>query len=118
MSAPHEEVFLLLEDGGQITLEAEVGSIFLEEFNSGTVIENTGAVVRALSENTICDRSGRKAYPHELIKDSYSGNMILKRHLDEPQQYTRAWRSESGTGPKRAETEDTFITTAITPDDL
>jgi hypothetical protein len=83
-----------------------------------TDITNDTAEVRTESGNTICDRSGQKAYPHELVKDPYSGNMILPRYLDEPQQYTRAWRSESGDGPKRAETQDTFISTSVVPEDL
>ena len=79
---------------------------------------NTEAETRELSGSTICDRSGMLAYPHELVKDPYSGNMVLKRYADEPQRITRKWRSESGAGSRRAENNDTFITTAITPEDL
>ena len=82
-----------------------------------TAITNVGAVTRDESGNTICDRSGRKAYPHELVKDP-EGNMVLPRYLDEPQRETRAYRSTSGTGSKRAEQDNNFITTAVLATDL
>ena len=47
-----------------------------------TAITNTGAVTRDESGNTICPRSGFKVYPHELIKDSYTGDLVLKRSID------------------------------------
>jgi len=83
-----------------------------------TDIINVGAVVRDKSGNTICDRSGRKCYPHELVKDPYTGNMVLPQYVDDPQQITRVFRSTSGSGPRRAEQDNNFITTAILPEDL
>ena len=83
-----------------------------------TDITNDTATTRSLSGNTICDVSGFKAYPGELVQDPYTKLWVLPRFKNDPQREPRAFRSTSGQGPKRAEQDDIFITATVTVDDL
>ena len=101
------------ESGGTVLLEVD-GAVLLE---TGDAL-NTEAETRALSGNEICSKSGMKAYPGEMVVDEYTLELVLKRYKDPDQQIPRSFRSESGTGPVRGEQTDTFISVAITIDDL
>ena len=81
-------------------------------------IENLDAETNTHTNYEICPRSGRKAYPGEMIRDKYTLEFVLKRYSDTAQQEPRSFSSTSGTGPQRAETDDIFITVAVTIDDL
>ena len=110
--------YLLQEDGFKIFLEDGLGFLLLEtsEFNPGVTIENAGATTET-SHYVICTRSGFKVRPGELIKDPYSGEMVLPEFAD------RDYRVGGGRSIKprrsiRPEQTDRFITVAITTDDL
>ena len=59
------------EDGGTVLLETGY-AVLLE---TGDAL-NTTAELRPLSGNTICTRSGRKAYPHEFGVERYHSNQF------------------------------------------
>jgi len=87
----------------------------------GTPIENANATQYTGRDN-ICDRTGFRALPGELVKDAY-GNMVLKRYRDSrhPQEFVRS-TPERRHGPKRRESEPEFIDDlypgGVTSDDL
>jgi hypothetical protein len=102
--------YIALEDGDLLILENE--EIVVDEEVTATTL------FPSFSTHNVCDRSGVKAYPGELIVDPYSGNMVLKRYADEPQQETRAFSSNPARGSQRPEKDDLFITTSVTPESL
>ena len=85
-----------------------------------TDITNSTATTRDQSGNTICDRSGRKARPDELVRDPYTGLMVLPKYVDKFQpQGSRPRRTDTTTkGSRRPEKETIFITVEVTIDDL
>jgi len=82
-----------------------------------TDITNLTAEAPVYSGYSVCERSGRKAYPGELVKDPYSGLMVLKKYIDH-QEKTKAYRSRQISQVKRPEPEDQFVSTSIAPGDL
>lgn len=84
-----------------------------------TDITNDNATTPDFTGYEICDKSGFRAYPGELVRDGHSRNWVLPRFADAEQpNELRHHRSESGKGPINAEISDNFITTTVTIDDL
>ena len=98
-----------------VTLEDEEGFILLE--NSST-IENQFATIKAETRVNACERSGFRAYPGELIKEPYTDRMILKEFKDFDHDDRQPKHTHRDSRPMAVEQEDTFISTAITQDDL
>ena len=65
----------------------------------------------------LCDRSGRKAYPGELVQDPYTKMMVLPKYIDF-QFETRKYRYVRSRINKIPELDDQFISTIILPEDL
>ena len=88
----------------------------------GTTIENTGATTDSGNRYEICQRSGFRAKPGELVKDGY-GIWCLPEYADRrhPSDFDRR---RGGDKPSRGATspDDTgreiFISTAVTVNDL
>ena len=89
--------FILLEDGSYLLQEESEDSL------------NTLAGTQDHSGYSVCEKSGRKAYPGELVKDPYSGLMVLKKYVDN-QFEERAYRSTHRNGVEMAEQDDRFLT--------
>ena len=106
------EFYLSLEDDSGFLALEDVGLLLLETSYDGTLIENTTATLRDQSGFTICDRSGRKARPDELVKDPYTGLMVLPKYVDKFQpQGSRPRRTDTTTkGSRRPEKETIFLT--------
>ena len=84
--------------------------------NDGLDPTNLTAEVQAFSGNEICDRSGRKVFPGELVQDPYSKQWVLPKYQDIQQREMR-YRSVQRPTSRFSETEDAFVGT-ITADDL
>ena len=84
----------------------------------GTPITNLTAEVDGFGRYFIDDRTGFRLYPHEAVQE-WTGFFVRKRHLDKqnPQEF-RKGSEKSLSAATRSETEDTFITTSIAPEDL
>ena len=110
--------YLLQEDGLKLFLEDGLGFLLLEtsEFNPGVSIENVGATT-GTSHYLICTKSGFRAKPGELIKDPYSGEMVLPEFADKHYREGTV-RSMKPHLSIRPEQDDRFISVAITTDDL
>ena len=83
-----------------------------------TAITNSGAETREASGNNICDRSGTKAYPHELVKDPHSKNMVLPWLADTQIREFQKYRSQHTGLGVHPELPDQFISTAVLASDL
>ena len=85
---------------------------------AGTTIENTNAVPYWDNANNTCQLSGFKAKPGELV-ERWDGLMVLPQFWEarHPQDFTKSV-PETQTGSRRPEGADTFITTAISAEDL
>ena len=111
--------FLRLEDGtGVIALEgtlavpyADLLLIELEE------TLNVAAERTPVNHYVICSRSGFKVRPGALIKDPYSGEMVLPEFADRDYREGTV-RSMKPYRSIRPEQDDRFISVAITTDDL
>jgi len=112
------EDFLLLQDGGFLELEDALGFLLLETSFSGTLIENPFATTDVPTHKNACERSGFRAYPGELIKEPYTDRMILKEFKDTDHDDRQPKHTHRDSRPMAVEQEDTFISTAITVDDL
>ena len=109
--------YLLKEDGGKIILQDGSGFLTLESFDEGTALTNSTAFTPDQSGYTICDRSGKKVLPGKLVKDPYSGGMVLPQFADEYiPEHTKA--RERADGSERPEQDINWIVTPITSDDL
>ena len=82
------------------------------------VITNSDAGVDTENRYNVCQRSGFRAKPGELVEDGYGAWVLPKyaepRHL---QDFVRSLPDQLE-GSVRPEPTDTFITTAVTIDDL
>lgn len=66
-------------------------------------------ITTATTDYVICDRSGFRALPHELVVDPYSGNMVLPKYRDIDHEQTSPTRSSFKKGQLRAEQDNTFL---------
>ena len=91
---------------------------FTSSGNAGTPITNSNATTSVPVNYVICDRTGFRLIPDNLVKDGYGG-MVRKSSVDpvHPQDRVRGV-TERQKGSVSPEGDDTFISTAITPDDL
>ena len=67
-----------------------------------------------------CERSGWRALPQELVRDEYTGRLVLPQFKD-PDIRTRKYISKQiARGPLNRDDTDTenFIQTDVDPDDL
>jgi hypothetical protein len=114
------EFYLSLEDDSGFLALEDVGLLLLETSYSGTLIQNTTAQTRDQSGFTVCDRSGRKARPDELVRDPYTGGMVLPKYVDgfQPQEERPRRHDTTTKGSPRPEKDTLFITVTITVDDL
>jgi len=81
-----------------------------------TAIENANAD-SVTANSVICSKSGFRAKPGELIKDPYSGEMVLPEFADKHYREGTV-RSMKPYRSIRPEQDDRFISVAITTDDL
>ena len=118
------EHYILLEDGsGNVLLENDVGldrwpdKVQLEGSTAGE-ITNTDAIADTDNRFNVCQFSGFRALPGELVESGY-GEMVLPRFAEPRniQERVRA-QAENLQGSPRHEATDIFITTEITADDL
>lgn len=124
--------YVELEDGsGNILLEstnvvssadtiADTTSKLLLELNaSGASLDNTEAQADSQNRFNVCQFSGFRALPGELVRSAY-GELSLPKYADlfrHPQERVRV-RAEQLEGSPRNEVPDIFITDEITADDL
>ena len=111
--------FLKLEDGTGVialegTLEVPYADLLLIELEETL---NVDAERTPLNNYVICSRSGFKVRPGELIKDPYSGEMVLPEFADRDYREGTV-RSMKPYRSIRPEQDDRFISVAITTDDL
>jgi len=84
-----------------------------------TPIVNTNAVTDIGNRYNICQRSGRKAYPGELVKDPYTGAWVMPEYIDPyPHQLRVQATAELLRGAERPEQDDTFIDSITDPSDI
>jgi len=83
-----------------------------------TAITNSNAETREASGSEICDRSGTKAYPHELVKDPHSKNMVLPWLADTQIREYMSYKSQHTGQTIHPEPADNFISTAVLVSDL
>lgn len=100
----------ILQEGDPIN-----GYILLEAYQD---IENDTAGFDTASRFNICQRTGMKALPGELLTE-WHGVLVRQWSFDErnQQDFVRA-KAEILIGPRRPEPPDTFITSDVTQDDL
>ena len=91
------------------TLLGGTESTVEEVIDIGVPITNLTAETRTHSGNTICDRSGRKAYPGELRLDTYNGQWVFPKYLDVQQREGMVYRSREVKGAKHIEQDNLFI---------
>ena len=117
--------YILLENGsGNILLENDTGldafpdKVLLEAAASGASLDNTIAQTDSQNRYNVCQFSGFRAMPGELVKSAY-GELSLPKFA-EPRHMQERVRvhAENLEGSPRNEAPDTFITTAVTIDDL
>ena len=115
--------YILLEGGsGNILLEetdldAFADKILLEIDDTGA-IANTEAIQDSSNRFNVCQMSGFRALPGELVESGY-GELVLPKYA-EPRhmQDFVTNRAEELPGSPRHEAPDVFITDEITIDDL
>ena len=111
--------FLFLETGKKLLLE-DFADLLLEtsNINPGTTIANTNADTRSFSGNEICDRTGFKVLPGDLVEE-WNGHMVRPESFEpqQPQDKLRS-RPDKLPGSVSPEPSDTFISTAVSADDL
>ena len=116
--------YILLENGsGNILLENDTGldafpdKVLLEIDETGS-ITNTEAVQDSSNRYNVCQFSGFRALPDELVESGY-GELVLPKYA-EPRhmQDFVTNRAEELPGSPRNEAPDVFITDEITIDDL
>jgi hypothetical protein len=101
----------------------DINSFDSESFDIDFIesITNPDAVSgSAIPDNTeYCDLSGFRILPGRGVIDGY-GRLTTKERADpeHPQDRIMDLRRSYQRGPESPEPEDTFITTAVTPDDL
>ena len=85
--------------------------------------DNPGSANTNVSEDTvsrfnICQRTGFRVKPHELVEE-YNGILVRPDSFEyrHPQEFIRPL-AESLTGPIRPEPDNSFIATSIAPEDL
>jgi hypothetical protein len=83
-----------------------------------TDIVNPWATTEAPTRVDACERSGFRAYPHELIKEPYTDRMVLKEFKDTDHDDRQFKHTHRDSAPIAVEQEDTFITTPVTVSDL
>ncbi len=115
---------ILLSDGSGVILMAQTDSIapddkiLLSVTDSGTAIANSNTFKPSNTGNNICQRSGFKAKPEQLVRE-WSGGLILPEYAEARniQDFTRA-HAEEQPGTRTPEAVNDFITTRVTQDDL
>ena len=117
--------YVLLEDGsGNVLLENDTGldafpdKVLLEAADSGASLVNSDAIEDSQNRFSVCQFSGFRALPGELVKSAY-GELSLPKFA-EPRHMQERVRvhAENLEGSPRNEAPDVFITTAVTIDDL
>ena len=86
---------------------------------TGTTVENTDATEDSGNRYNLCQRSGFKAKPGELVRDGY-GSMVLPEYAEprHPQDLIRS-RPEHQTGAVRPEQDNVFLSDGeVTADSL
>jgi len=86
--------------------------------NEGTSITNSNTFTPDSSGFTICQRSGFKAKPDQLVRE-WTGLWVLPRYAEPRniQDFVRS-KAEEQPGPRSGEQTNDFITTRVLPDDL
>ena len=116
--------YILLESGsGNILLENDVGldafadKVLLEIDETGS-IANTDAIQDSSNRFNVCQFSGFRALPGELVESGY-GELVLPKYAEprNMQDFVTV-RAEHLEGSPRNEAPDVFITDEITADDL
>jgi hypothetical protein len=81
-------------------------------------IQNANATEDTVSRYNICQRTGFKVKPHQLVEE-WSGALVRPDSFEfrSDQDFIRPL-AESLVGPIRPESDDSFIVTSIAPEDL
>ena len=76
---------------------------------AGTTIANSNATTDVPTQYTICDRTGFRVLPHELMRDGY-GMMVRPESYESrhPQEMVRS-TTDKQTGSVRPEAPDRFL---------
>lgn len=100
------------------------GSFWAGEFwVGGTDVDggpvNSQATSDVPTNYDLCQRTGFRQYPGELVRDGY-GEYVRGRSSDErhPQDFQRSRGGDRQRGSVSPEQDDTFIATSIAPEDL
>ena len=116
--------YILMENGGgNVLLENDTGldafpdKILLEIDETGSIV-NTEAIADSSNRFNVCQMSGFKALPGELVESGY-GELVLPKYAEPRHMQERVRvRAEQLEGSPRNEAPDVFITDEITIDDL
>jgi hypothetical protein len=110
--------FLKLQDDSLLLLEGtKVGYEGHVLLQASTVL-NTTASTNVPTHYNICAISGFKALPHELVKDEYSGEMVLPEFADRQHRQPKRMPTSPSKVTRVEPREPTFITDRILPEDL
>ena len=110
-----------------LKLQDETGFLRLEGNKDGyegllllqsEVISNTTATPNVPTHDNVCFVSGFKALPGELVKDEYSGEMVLPEFADNQHQMPRRMPTRASKVQRVEPREPTFITDRVLPEDL
>lgn len=87
----------------------DIGALPPEEIDFGHSLLNPDAVPDSENRYNICQRSGFKALPGELVRDGY-GYWVLPRFAEtrHPQDFIKS-RAEKLEGPQQPEQDDVFV---------
>ena len=116
--------YILLEGGGgNVLLENDTGldafpdKILLEIDETGS-ITNTEAIADSSNRFNVCQFSGFRALPGELVESGY-GELVLPKYAEGRHMQERVRvRAEQLEGSPRNEAPDVFITDEILAEDL
>lgn len=111
--------FLRLENNGLLLLEGEdrigYSDYLLLELEDAL---NTDATRQVPTHYNVCAVSGFKARPHELVKDEYSGEMVLPEFADQQHQQPRSLPVRPSIVQRAEPRHPKFITDRVLPEDL
>jgi len=95
---------------GNLDIIATPAFTVTADLQEGTEIVNVDSTTEVPVNYEICDRSGFRVYPDELVKDSY-GFLTRKESKDErhPQDSLRSRGGDKEKGPQSPELDDQFL---------
>ena len=81
-------------------------------------IENSTATTDSVSRYNLCQRTGFRVKPHELVEE-WNGTLVRPESFEyrHPAEFVRPLAEEL-TGPVRSEPSNSFVAVSIAPEDL